>query len=381
MCRSEAKGVPTLLVAPQENAVSEDEEAGRAVHADEKGYYANGAYTAKPGAELVTGAAISRESLKGQSDPQESYRQRLILRFKLLRANLRISPPAKAVAELDNDHPTGVSGNRPVYKRAWKNLLLHTEPLPTQLAVMDTTDVLRLLKIVTGLLRRNVNVATTASRWIWTLLARIEDVGCLSNDDVSVVRELGKRAVWVSVGMESDREEYDNEGGEEFAEVDVEEMEPVSTTEPEPAGGVEQRHENAPQLSEAASSQPDPRADDNVDTNNKNGNGALNDQTEQHTASQQASPSDADSISVSMIRDSSEEAEERAAAAAEAEAVEFTNAVQEEEGEEEREEEEGEVRDEPFPSPNTLATLDMIITIAGEIFGQRDLLEYQELWG
>ena len=381
MCRSEAKGVPSLLVAPKENGVGEDEVVGTAATADEKGYYANGAYTAKPRADAVTGTAVSREILEGQSDPQESYRQRLLLRFKLLRANLRISPPAKAVAELDDDHPTGFSGNQPIYKRAWKNLLLHTEPLPAQLAVMDTADVFRLLRIVTGMLRRNINVPPTASRWIWALLARIEDLGCLSNDDVSVVRELGKRAVWVSVGVESGRDAYDDEEGEEVAEVDVDEMEPVSTTERETAGDVEQRQDNASQLPEVASSQPDRRADDNNVNNSKNNrNGALSDQTEQHTIPQQAPPSDVDSVSVSMISDSSEEAEQRAAAtaaAAAAEAGELTKAVLEEE----EEGEEGKVRDDPFPSPNTLATLDMIITIAGEIFGQRDLLEYQEVWG
>lgn len=33
------------------------------------------------------------------------------------------------------------------------------------------------------------------------------------------------------------------------------------------------------------------------------------------------------------------------------------------------------------PNANTMATIDMIITIAGEFYGQRDLLEFREAWG
>ncbi|OCL08258.1 hypothetical protein AOQ84DRAFT_364286, partial [Glonium stellatum] len=36
---------------------------------------------------------------------------------------------------------------------------------------------------------------------------------------------------------------------------------------------------------------------------------------------------------------------------------------------------------EEMPDANTLATIDMIITIAGEFYGQRDLLEFREAWG
>jgi hypothetical protein len=42
--------------------------------------------------------------------------------------------------------------------------------------------------------------------------------------------------------------------------------------------------------------------------------------------------------------------------------------------------EEGEVGEE-VPNFNTLATLDMIITVVGERYGQRDLLEAREVWG
>ena len=36
---------------------------------------------------------------------------------------------------------------------------------------------------------------------------------------------------------------------------------------------------------------------------------------------------------------------------------------------------------EEVPNANTMATIDMIITIAGEFYGQRDLLEFREAWG
>jgi hypothetical protein len=36
--------------------------------------------------------------------------------------------------------------------------------------------------------------------------------------------------------------------------------------------------------------------------------------------------------------------------------------------------------DAPFPSPATSAALDMILTVVGEFYGQRDLLESRKSW-
>jgi hypothetical protein len=33
------------------------------------------------------------------------------------------------------------------------------------------------------------------------------------------------------------------------------------------------------------------------------------------------------------------------------------------------------------PNKNTCATIDMIVTIVGELYGQRDLLEFRDSWG
>ena len=66
---------------------------------------------------------------------------------------------------------------------------------------MDQSIILRLLRLVKRTLYRSTNLTPAKSAWIFSLLAKLGDVGTLDNDAVSVVRELGKKAVWVLCGF------------------------------------------------------------------------------------------------------------------------------------------------------------------------------------
>lgn len=69
---------------------------------------------------------------------------------------------------------------------------------------MDTETVLRLLRMCNSKLKRRRNIERRLSTWIWSLLARLPDVGTLGGEEVFVVRDLGKRAVWVGLGWQDD---------------------------------------------------------------------------------------------------------------------------------------------------------------------------------
>lgn len=77
------------------------------------------------------------------------------------------------------------------------------DPVPAQIAVMDKDTVLGLLKLMGGgnLLKRGAEVNLSVSRWIWSLLAKLPDRGALNSEEIGIVRDLGKKAVLVGVGI------------------------------------------------------------------------------------------------------------------------------------------------------------------------------------
>lgn len=66
---------------------------------------------------------------------------------------------------------------------------------------MDQGTIIRLLRVCASTLRRHRNIKPEQSCWIWGLLGRLGEVGTLPNDKMWVVRDLGKKAVWVRCGF------------------------------------------------------------------------------------------------------------------------------------------------------------------------------------
>lgn len=254
------------------------------------------------------------------------------------------------------------------------------DPLPVQIASMDKDTVLRLLRLLlTGtLLQSGSDINLKVSMWIWALLARLPVRGELSSDEVGVVRELGKKAVMLGVGLKAggDLKEGLNEVEKVF-EADNE----VETADDENATGYKdkntERIENLPEMERQI-------------TQNSNNASLILDSTDNSMQSvTTAKPIAPDGDALGATSDSHEleafksrllanlasnplvgptaiadfqppEAEEPTNSTTEASAL---IAAQE-------------------PSDwNTRATIDMIITISGEVYGQRDLLEFREVWG
>lgn len=176
---------------------------------DSRGYYHDGAYTAAPDYPSSASdedsfspdpAAANRAALA------ESYFAALTARFSSLRTRLRQPPPQSVLDALPPEHETEVSSfarGKPTF-RTWTHRMRYTDPLPAQVAAMDKVSVLRLLRVVMGakFFRRGCALRTRTSRWIWALLARLPDPGEMDSDEVGAVRELGKRAVLVSISRE-----------------------------------------------------------------------------------------------------------------------------------------------------------------------------------
>ena len=248
---------------------------------DEHGYGDN-AYIAQPVTNLVSPRAKSEST-----DPRAVFTAALKARFVRQREEVRRSTSVGKVAELDDHHPVTFPARSNKAHAQWLRLLSTRAPLPTQLRSMEEDTVSSLLELIqkSYLVKgRNVNHITSA--WIFSLLARLDEVGNMTNDQVFPLRELAKAAVLVQLS---------------FTNPTVA-MQLEDTLNQGEAGGSSQAVEEQ-ELDIA-----EPVAD-------------LNTCVDDVRTSNQVSATD-----------------------------------------------------------NTMATLDMIITIVGEVFGQRDLLEFRSEW-
>ncbi|KAI2615034.1 hypothetical protein GGR54DRAFT_642768 [Hypoxylon sp. NC1633] len=238
---------------------------------DFRGYYQDGAYTAYPDGyfesdEDEEGEDYENESYNHEQGEQEegdmdldyndesspesgdgrphnsssdeireAYFTSLTNQYLALRKLLQSNPPHHLLNTLPKSNPASVngSGRRSETFAKWSGRLRGTDPLPSQIAGMHKDDVFHLLHIILHgkFLRKTTNLRERTSRWIWALLARLPERGELDYQEISWIRELGKRAVLMMVSlteMEILKEHYDvgsSNGDASFpgGEVEVEE--------------------------------------------------------------------------------------------------------------------------------------------------------------
>ncbi|KAG0138578.1 hypothetical protein HOY82DRAFT_545268 [Tuber indicum] len=292
MVRSEAKGVPTLLVAGQKvrrpppplpiprpdtlnydddepeaielvvDELEEGEIVGQGEDDDEQGWYNDGAYT----------AAIDPTAATPPTEPPTAlslWHNALLTSFRSIRKSLHANPPTPPL-------PLAVSSSLPVRKQRslWQQHIFNTQPTPKELWGIDQQTVLRLLKWLT---QRMSEMAKHKggrcwSQWLWGLLMRLDD--CLTADETSIVRELGKRCLIIRERMaialqggripDDQREEEaegdeDEEGNEEVQGSSVEQDEGAVV-----AGAAEQLEQapdptTAPEIEAAVESEVTPQ--------------------------------------------------------------------------------------------------------------------------
>ncbi|KAK4453336.1 hypothetical protein QBC34DRAFT_395331 [Podospora aff. communis PSN243] len=216
--RQEASGIPRLLVAPKAGPQLPPHLAGvdRSIYddgvGDSRGYYHDGAYTAAPDTEPSEDSECedgewdpAKEAATVEQSLRRAYFANLITQFEALRARLHDEPPAELVAALDGDHGIEVGGFGPRNRtfNIWDHRIRHTDPLPVQIAAMDRRNALKLLRVILGgkFIRRGYELRERTSRWIWALLARLPDRGEMDYAEIGWIRELGKRAVLMMVSM------------------------------------------------------------------------------------------------------------------------------------------------------------------------------------
>ena len=370
MCvyRSEAKTVPNLLVAPVSPTAQPKKND---LYADyPQGYYSTGAYTAAP---FPLSKAIQTSTNGGQQedqDPQEAYYASLCARFTVLTKTLQSTPPH------------ALPDNTDVYyfdwttRRVWRGKILNTAPAMAVLARLTQESVIWGLEVLESLLtlaNLRGKRGHYVEAWTWGLLGKCREVGQMGSEEVGVLRNLGKRAVWL---LRRIRAGDVTDGSIDEFDVNMEEQE----AEGEEDGDGELEEENLQDgadptdlddADDGHSSYIDPitTADLGNDDNNKANPTATNSDADLEKAKQhilnslRTNQAQADSAETNASNDDSTECPVPKYA-------DTGLKLEVEGGLEERRDEKADL----------LATLDILVTIIGEFYGQRDLLDGRLLW-
>lgn len=244
---------------------------------------------------------------------------------------------------------------------------------------MDKGAVLRLLRVLLGgkFLRTGVELRERTSRWIWALLARLPDRGEMDHMEVGHVRELGKRAALLMhslIEMAALREEvelggHDGDAGAEEWVGEVEEVEVEVEAEAEGEADEPAAKDKDQDASLHSTSDPPPpdRPSSTAQTSNPptESKAELDSDVEDGEIADESEPMDLESDIESA----------KARLLANLEKAASPDSDDDESGTKDT----GEEAFDPVRSRmNMRATLNMILTVAGEFYGQRDLLEFRD---
>lgn len=185
---------------------------------------------------LIDGVVIATSTVReateldveGKRDAQSSYYNLLKHRFILLRTTLRCSPPANKITDLDESHPITLPFHVKPARAAWTQLLYTAEPQMVQLACMDMESVLGVLRLLGDVMSKCIkdNDAEQLRRvgaWAWGLLGRCRDVGELGSEEVGELRVFGRKAL--SLLKKMDRNKTLSADGVSTVESDLEDKE------------------------------------------------------------------------------------------------------------------------------------------------------------
>ena len=180
-----------------------------------QGYYADGAYTAVPIPSLGKGVGDEEEE---DIDPQETYYASLLANFLALSQKFQSTPPASTVTESVRMEAAQIASAPP---SKWRYNILYTPPKITVLSQMDQDTVMTgLSALEKNLTWKNLEKGKYLGAWAWALLGRCREVGMMGSEEVGVLRDLGKKAsalirgLMAGLGFRTGKEEAE-EGGRE----------------------------------------------------------------------------------------------------------------------------------------------------------------------
>lgn len=368
--RNQASGLPAVVRAKL--PVLEDHDSDTEMYnngiRDSRGYFSEGTYIAAP--QIGPVPPNEEHCLSDDDDfarvlsmsPQEAYTTRVLTLFKRQRNILRSATPAKINLLHRLNHDERINGH---------------DPSPTELVAMSTATTFAMLQHVTKQLKKCQNISPRVSVWIMSILAKMDEK-LMDGESIYLVRELSKKAMWVRFSFDerfadlTASAEYDKEsengGPDEYEDEQEWSRGRQETKDDRP------RRRNTSSLSSYRASEPvsdsDPKKEEpSLPT-------AAETRLSPLPAPEHVSEPKMDDTSLPTAA----EARLGTAAALEAARLRLLEKIEQEVVQDDIPIEGKKDGDPELPDSNTKATIDMIITIVGEIYGQRDLLEGRIDW-
>ncbi|KAF2625943.1 hypothetical protein BU25DRAFT_412188 [Macroventuria anomochaeta] len=211
--RSEASAIPHLLVASRthdENANSKFLQTPTA-STRQRAFYQDGAWiSVEEGYE----ATYNDDYEHDDSDPQELYHKQLIKRFETLRSTLSGYGARRLADNPDVKANESLSVKPPSNRHEWLYILDREYPTRTQISQLNENNIRRGLEYCVYAMDRFDTISSQKSCWIWALLALSSDVGTLDSQKMSHIRDLGNKAGELSANLHSDLKRQ-NRGAED----------------------------------------------------------------------------------------------------------------------------------------------------------------------
>lgn len=346
-------------------------EADRSIYTngigDSRGFYEDGAYIGVDEDEFDEeynhDEAHDEEEEASRHAVHEAYFAAVMDQYTSLRKALQKRPPPGAEKSLSTQAIFAAPfGRNSPTNRVWSQLLRNSDPSPVQVALMTKDTVVRVLRVLLGgkFLRRGHPMPERTSRWLWALLARLPERGELNYSEIGWIRDLGRRAVLLGRSlseMAALREELADGGlgvndavdasssDEDVVAAETTFTEEYPDTDAEESGATVPDADSKKKVN--GETQPvEDEADEPMDLETNRGDvdadeGEITDKEQKLEAAKQG-------LLAALEHTDSEDEDNEQAAARERSRM------------------------------NMRATLNMILTVAGEFYGQRDLLEFRE---
>ncbi|KAH8698069.1 hypothetical protein GQ44DRAFT_779267 [Phaeosphaeriaceae sp. PMI808] len=141
------------------------------------------------------------------SSPQDRLYELLLKRFHNLRTKI------VSACDKTHAHPAGTdSTTTNIYtglnfERDWPSIIDTTYPELHQLLQLDEKTVYKGLQYCTNRIAQVASISPYTSCWIWSLLALVGDVGTLNNQKISHIRDLGRKAGLLGARLRKTRAE------------------------------------------------------------------------------------------------------------------------------------------------------------------------------
>lgn len=338
---------------------------------DSRGFYEDGAYIGRDedwGTE-GTGDCDEEEDENGPASEAavlKAYFEAILQQYQHLRIIMNKAPPESLSKRIPSSQPTHAApfGPGSTAIKVWPPVLRNTDPTPLQVSLMSKDTVIRILRIMLGgkFLRRGYPLPERTSRWIWALLARLPERGELNYSEMGWIRDLGRRAVLLGRSLSEMAALRDElaEGG-----LGVNDAVDASSSDEEVVAAEPNEQSD---MAQAKCPVPSPDSDEK----------AAEDVAKVEEAEEEdvAMDIESDSDEGEIREDNGEKPSE--VNSLEAAKLAFIARIDALPSDDEDEEEEKLDAARERSRMNMRATLNMILTVAGEFYGQRDLLEFRE---